>query len=401
MHRVRPPPPLPAARTARRCPALRRVHPQVRPQQPVFLQRRALRLRRRAGRAGAAATPTRWTRPALDFDLLFGPAYKGIPLATALACEYARRGRDLPLAFNRKEAKAHGEGGSLIGAPLAGRRVLIVDDVITAGTAIREALAIIREAGGTPAGIVIALDRQEARARGRRRIRGAGGGRRARHPGDRGGRPGRPACVCRRRRRNWPPIATRCSPTARATASPDTLTRLPQGAVMPHQRHILRAAVAALALAGSGVAAAQAAAPPQKKIYCWDEGGRRVCGDALPAAAVDSARDRDSAPGAACATGQVDRALTDAESSVAASRGRSRAPAGRGGGAAEAPRPGDGGVLPDRSRPAPRLRRAHRTAGRNPQGQPAGPGQPAPEPAVACCARPATWSWPEARCRAS
>ena len=97
----------------------------------------------------------------VDFDLLFGPAYKGIPLATALACEYARRGRDLPLAFNRKEAKAHGEGGSLIGAPLEGRRVLIVDDVITAGTAIREALAIIRDGGGIPAGIVIALDRQE------------------------------------------------------------------------------------------------------------------------------------------------------------------------------------------------------------------------------------------------
>ena len=97
-----------------------------------------------------------------DFDLLFGPAYKGIPLATAVACEYARRGRDLPLAFNRKEAKTHGEGGTLIGAPLAGRRVLIVDDVITAGTAIREALAIIREAGGIAAGIVIALDRQEA-----------------------------------------------------------------------------------------------------------------------------------------------------------------------------------------------------------------------------------------------
>ncbi|MGV8923683.1 MAG: orotate phosphoribosyltransferase [Thermomonas sp.] len=96
-----------------------------------------------------------------DFDLLFGPAYKGIPLATALACEYARRGRDLPLAFNRKEAKPHGEGGNLIGAPLAGKRVLIVDDVITAGTAIREALAIISAAGGTPAGIVIALDRQE------------------------------------------------------------------------------------------------------------------------------------------------------------------------------------------------------------------------------------------------
>ena len=97
----------------------------------------------------------------LTFDLLFGPAYKGIPLATALACEYAHRGRDLPLAFNRKEAKAHGEGGTLIGAPLAGRNVLIVDDVITAGTAIREALATITDAGGIPAGIVIALDRQE------------------------------------------------------------------------------------------------------------------------------------------------------------------------------------------------------------------------------------------------
>jgi orotate phosphoribosyltransferase len=98
---------------------------------------------------------------ALEFDLLFGPAYKGIPLATALACEYARRGRDLPLAFNRKEAKAHGEGGQLVGAPLDGRRVLVVDDVITAGTAIREALAIIGGAGGQAAGIAVALDRQE------------------------------------------------------------------------------------------------------------------------------------------------------------------------------------------------------------------------------------------------
>jgi len=97
----------------------------------------------------------------VEFDLLFGPAYKGIPLATALACEYARRGRDVPLAFNRKEAKDHGEGGLLVGAPLAGRRVLVVDDVITAGTAIREALAIIAGGGGTPAAIAIALDRQE------------------------------------------------------------------------------------------------------------------------------------------------------------------------------------------------------------------------------------------------
>src|SRR5690606_16481291 len=95
----------------------------------------------------------------VGFDVVFGPAYKGIPLATALACEYARRGRDLPLAFNRKEAKDHGEGG---------RRVLVVDDVVTAGTAIREALAIIRGAGGTPAGIAVALDRQE--------VAGDGGG---------------------------------------------------------------------------------------------------------------------------------------------------------------------------------------------------------------------------------
>ena len=95
------------------------------------------------------------------FDLLFGPAYKGIPLATALACEFARRGRDLPVAFNRKETKAHGEGGMLIGAPLEERQVLIVDDVITAGTAIREALGLIRAGGGRVAGIVVALDRQE------------------------------------------------------------------------------------------------------------------------------------------------------------------------------------------------------------------------------------------------
>ena len=96
----------------------------------------------------------------LAFDMLFGPAYKGIPLASATAIALARRGRDLPLAFNRKEAKAHGEGGMLIGAPLAGR-VLIVDDVITAGTAIRESIQLIRDAGATPCGVLIALDRQE------------------------------------------------------------------------------------------------------------------------------------------------------------------------------------------------------------------------------------------------
>ena len=96
----------------------------------------------------------------LAFDMLFGPAYKGIPLATALAVALARRGRDLPVAFNRKEAKTHGEGGLLIGAPVRGR-VLIVDDVITAGTAIRESIQTIRAAGGEPCGVLIALDRQE------------------------------------------------------------------------------------------------------------------------------------------------------------------------------------------------------------------------------------------------
>jgi orotate phosphoribosyltransferase len=96
----------------------------------------------------------------LAFDMLFGPAYKGIPLATTVAVALAAAGRDVPVAFNRKEAKAHGEGGSLIGAPLAGR-VLVVDDVITAGTAIRESIEIIRGAGAEACGVVIALDRQE------------------------------------------------------------------------------------------------------------------------------------------------------------------------------------------------------------------------------------------------
>ena len=98
---------------------------------------------------------------AARFDMLYGPAYKGIALASSMAVALAAHGRNVPFAFNRKEAKDHGEGGSLIGADMAGRRILIVDDVITAGTAIREALAIIREANGIPAGIVVALDRQE------------------------------------------------------------------------------------------------------------------------------------------------------------------------------------------------------------------------------------------------
>jgi orotate phosphoribosyltransferase len=97
----------------------------------------------------------------LTFDMLFGPAYKGIPLVTATAASFAvRHELDLPFAFNRKESKDHGEGGSIVGAPLKDR-VLIVDDVITAGTAIRESIDTIRAAGAHPAGVLVALDRQE------------------------------------------------------------------------------------------------------------------------------------------------------------------------------------------------------------------------------------------------
>jgi orotate phosphoribosyltransferase len=97
----------------------------------------------------------------IEFDMIFGPAYKGIPLAAATAIALAdHHGRDVSYCFNRKEAKGHGEGGALVGAPLAGR-VLVVDDVITAGTAIGESVRIIRAAGAEPAGVVISLDRQE------------------------------------------------------------------------------------------------------------------------------------------------------------------------------------------------------------------------------------------------
>lgn len=97
----------------------------------------------------------------VEFDVLLGPAYKGIPLAAATAVALAdAHGRDVPFAYNRKEAKAHGEGGNLVGAPLAGR-VLVIDDVITAGTAVREVIGLIEAAGAALAGVVIGLDRQE------------------------------------------------------------------------------------------------------------------------------------------------------------------------------------------------------------------------------------------------
>lgn len=96
----------------------------------------------------------------VQFDMLYGPAYKGITLASAMAVALANKGRNVPFAFNRKEAKDHGEGGSIIGAPLKGR-VVIVDDVISAGTSVRESVELIRAAGATPAAVQIALDRME------------------------------------------------------------------------------------------------------------------------------------------------------------------------------------------------------------------------------------------------
>ena len=109
------------------------------------------------GRAYAAALAA----SDLNFDMLFGPAYKGIPLVTITAAALAERHqRNIPFAFNRKEAKDHGEGGQIVGSPLKGR-VLVVDDVITAGTAIRESMDLIRTAGAEPAGVLLALDRQE------------------------------------------------------------------------------------------------------------------------------------------------------------------------------------------------------------------------------------------------
>ena len=96
----------------------------------------------------------------IEFDMIFGPAYKGIPLAATVAVELARQGKNVPFAYNRKEAKDHGEGGTVVGARLQGR-VLIIDDVMSAGTAAKESIALIKAAGATPHAIAIALDRQE------------------------------------------------------------------------------------------------------------------------------------------------------------------------------------------------------------------------------------------------
>jgi len=96
----------------------------------------------------------------VQFDMLFGPAYKGITLAASISIALARQGHNFPYAYNRKEAKDHGEGGTIVGAPLKGR-VLIVDDVISAGTSVRESVEMIKAAGAIPAGVAIAIDRQE------------------------------------------------------------------------------------------------------------------------------------------------------------------------------------------------------------------------------------------------
>lgn len=99
-------------------------------------------------------------RGEIEFDMIFGPAYKGIPLAAAVAIKLSEMGCDIPYAFNRKEAKDHGEGGTIVGAPLKGK-VIVIDDVISAGTSVRESVNLIKSAGATPSGVLIALDRME------------------------------------------------------------------------------------------------------------------------------------------------------------------------------------------------------------------------------------------------
>jgi orotate phosphoribosyltransferase len=129
-------------------------------QSPYFFNTGLFDTGARLGRLGRFYAET-LCHSGLAADVLFGPAYKGIPLVAATAIALAAKtGEEVPFAFNRKEAKDHGEGGSLVGAPLRGR-VVILDDVITAGTSVRESVDIIRAAGATPAGVLIALDRQE------------------------------------------------------------------------------------------------------------------------------------------------------------------------------------------------------------------------------------------------
>jgi orotate phosphoribosyltransferase len=126
---------------------------------PYFFNLGALHMGSAITRLGEAYA-ARIAEAGIDFDVVFGPAYKGIPIAVATAEALARLGRDCAWAFNRKEAKSHGEGGAFVGGDVSGR-VLLVDDVLTAGTAIREAVGLIRAAGGRVAGVVIALDRRE------------------------------------------------------------------------------------------------------------------------------------------------------------------------------------------------------------------------------------------------
>ena len=126
---------------------------------PYFFNLGAINTGTAIARLGAAYAERASAMP-VEFDAVFGPAYKGIPIAVATAEALAARGRNCGWVFNRKEAKSHGEGGRFVGAPVTGR-LLLVDDVLTAGTAIREAVNLVREAGGEPVGVLIALDRQE------------------------------------------------------------------------------------------------------------------------------------------------------------------------------------------------------------------------------------------------
>ena len=169
----------------------------------------------------------------IAFDMLFGPAYKGITLAAAVAIELARLGRNVPFAYNRKEAKDHGEGGTLVGAPVAGR-VLIVDDVISAGTSVRESIAMIEAAGGQPCAVAIALDRQEKAHRRRPRRTLVGGAVRRAQTGPEGRRncnarrpPAVPTVEPRpgpraRTSRPWPPIANATESECARTAPPNS-----------------------------------------------------------------------------------------------------------------------------------------------------------------------------------